>query len=326
MVSVFTIAEKELRDSVGDRLFLGIYVILLTALILTVIPSAADYKIRSLIPVSESFDKGLKLSVLEDYSASLNKSMKNMIPVFSSLYSLIAVVLSFNSINGEIENGSLKVTLSYPVYRDQVFIGKFLGALFVSFFVSLSSVFASFSVFMFLSGVSLSFDLFVRLLLVVLSTSLYMMVFLSLGFLFSVMFDEPDKSLIYFVLSWIFFIILIQGITSPLINMLLGRYIGMGFEGAKNYGLINYVQQHEQLNTFRNYIYFFDIKQNFVNIIENSLKTLVIQNDLSEGVIVQNIYLNETISQIMPSYFVFLSYIIILIAVSYALFNRKEVR
>jgi len=243
MVSVFTIAEKELRDSVGDRLFLGIYVILLTALILTVIPSAADYKVRSLIPVSESFDKGLKLSVLEDYSASLNKSMKNMIPVFSSLYSLIAVVLSFNSINGEIENGSLKVTLSYPVYRDQVFIGKFLGALSVSFFVSLSSVFASFSVFM-----------------------------------------------------------------------------------AKNYGLINYVQQHEQLNTFRNYIYFFDIKQNFVNIIENSLKTLVIQNDLSEGVIVQNIYLNETISQIMPSYFVFLSYIIILIAVSYALFNRKEVR
>jgi len=326
MVSVFTIAEKELRDSVGDRLFLGIYVILLTALILTVIPSAADYKVRSLIPVSESFDKGLKLSVLEDYSASLNKSMKNMIPVFSSLYSLIAVVLSFNSINGEIENGSLKVTLSYPVYRDQVFIGKFLGALSVSFFVSLSSVFASFSVFMFLSGVSLSFDLFVRLLLVVLSTSLYMMVFLSLGFLFSVMFDEPDKSLIYLVLSWIFFIILIQGITSPLINMLLGRYIEMGFEGAKNYGLINYVQQHEQLNTFRNYIYFFDIKQNFVNIIENSLKTLVIQNDVSEGVIVHNIYLNETISQIMPSYFVFLSYIIISTAISYALFNRKEVR
>lgn len=318
MVSVFTIAEKELRDSVGDRLFLGIYAILLAALILTAIPSAADYRVRSLIPVSETFEKGLKLSVLETYSASLDKSMKNMIPVFSSLYSLMAVVLSYNSINGEIENGSLKVTLSYPVYRDQVFIGKFLGALSVSFLASLSSIFASFSVFMFFSGVSLSLDLFFRLLLVVLSTSLYMMVFLSLGSLFSVMFDKPDTSIIYLVLSWITIIML----SGSLINS-LGTILFRKFSYSDS---INEYESVQKTIAFRNSIYFFDVKHNFVSMIENSLKTVEIQSDSSVGVIVKNISLNETLPQTLTSCLMLSLYIIISTVISYILFNRKEIR
>ncbi|MCF6226536.1 MAG: ABC transporter permease [Xanthomonadales bacterium] len=102
-----TLALKELRDGIRNRWIAATIILLGTlALVLSFLGSA---------PSGE-----LKVAALEVSVVSLTSLSMYLIP-------LIALMLAFDALVGEFENGTMLLLLTYPVRRWQIIAGKFVG-------------------------------------------------------------------------------------------------------------------------------------------------------------------------------------------------------
>jgi Cu-processing system permease protein len=109
MKMLWILASKELRDGFRNRwVAASIIVLAILALVLSVLGSAPTGSVR----VSE-----LDISVIGLASLSVY-----LIP-------LIALMLSYDTLVGEFERGTMMLLLAYPVTRWQIIMGKFLGHL-----------------------------------------------------------------------------------------------------------------------------------------------------------------------------------------------------
>lgn len=109
MRQVVIIAAKEVRDGLRNRWVLAITA-LLAALALT------------LALLGSAPTGAVKVSALAITVVSLSSLSIFLVP-------LIALLLSYDAIVGEIERGTMALLLAYPVARWQIVIGKFLGHL-----------------------------------------------------------------------------------------------------------------------------------------------------------------------------------------------------
>jgi Cu-processing system permease protein len=109
MSNLLTIAGKEIRDGMRNRWILAITLLLAAlALTLTFLGSA---------PTGTVGADRLAVTIV-----SLSSLTIFLVP-------LIALLLSYDAIVGELDRGTLLLLLSYPVARWQVVAGKFLGHL-----------------------------------------------------------------------------------------------------------------------------------------------------------------------------------------------------
>jgi len=109
MKILWILAMKELRDGLRNRWIAAAIIVLGTlALALSLLGSAPTGSIKA---------SPMDISVISLASLSVY-----LIP-------LIALMLSFDTLVGEFERGTMMLLLTYPVTRWQVIIGKFLGHL-----------------------------------------------------------------------------------------------------------------------------------------------------------------------------------------------------
>ncbi|MDJ0948297.1 MAG: ABC transporter permease subunit [Alphaproteobacteria bacterium] len=107
MRAVLTIAGREIREGIRDRWVLAATLLLaVLALALALLGSA---------PVGAVKASGLSVTVVSLASLSVY------------LVPLIALLLSYETVIGEIERGTLMLLLAYPVARWQIILGKFAG-------------------------------------------------------------------------------------------------------------------------------------------------------------------------------------------------------
>lgn len=107
MSAVLAIAQTEIRIGIRNRwVMLASVILFVFALLLVLLGSGPGGTTRS---------DGLTVVV-----ASLATLLVYLVP-------LIALLLSFDAIAGEIDRGTLQLTLASPVSRGQVLIGKFIG-------------------------------------------------------------------------------------------------------------------------------------------------------------------------------------------------------
>lgn len=111
MKAIWILAVNEFRDGLRNR-WVAAAIILLgsTALALLLVGSAPTGTIRS---------------------GSLDVSVVSLTSLSVYLLPLIALLLSFDALVGEFEDGTLLLLLTYPVTRWQVVTGKFCGHLFI---------------------------------------------------------------------------------------------------------------------------------------------------------------------------------------------------
>ncbi len=108
---IWTLALKELRDGLRNRWVAAAIIVLgILAVTLSVLGSAPTGSVR--------------VSELEIHVISLASLSVYLIP-------LIALMLSYDALVGEIERGTMMLLLAYPVTRWQIIIGKFLGHLLI---------------------------------------------------------------------------------------------------------------------------------------------------------------------------------------------------
>lgn len=137
------------------------------------------------------------------------------------LVPLIAIALSFDSINGEFNRRTLSRVLAQPVYRDALLMGKFLGGL-----LTLTMVFSAIWLLIFGIGIA---RLGVpptsgetgRLLWFLLGTIFYGGIWMALAMLFSAVFRSSATAALASIAVWAFFIFfwnIVVGILAPLLS------------------------------------------------------------------------------------------------------------
>ena len=145
-------------------------------------------------------------------------NLRNIRPDFTTLdwafivgyvLSFVALLFTFDAISGELERGTLRLTLANPIPRHIVLVGKFLGA-----FISINIPFAV-AVLMNLllisssDAVQLNAEAWGRLGILYGIIILYTCLFIALGLLISAAVRESGVSLVVLLLIWVSFVIFI---------------------------------------------------------------------------------------------------------------------
>jgi Cu-processing system permease protein len=185
---IFVIALKEVQDGMRNRWVVLIALAMAAfALILALLGS---------VPTGMTKISSLAVTVVSLASLSIF-----FIP-------LIALLLTYDSIVGEAERGTLILLLSYPVARWQVIVGKFCGAL-ILLSLAIALGYGSAGIAISLTAETAfteqAWSSFAKLLL---SSVLLGAVFLSLGFLISTSLRERGTAAAAAIGSWIFFVLL----------------------------------------------------------------------------------------------------------------------
>ncbi|NUQ84888.1 MAG: ABC transporter permease [Anaerolineales bacterium] len=137
------------------------------------------------------------------------------------LVPLIAIALSFDSINGEFSRRTLSRVLAQPVYRDALLMGKFLGGL-----LTLTMVFSAiwlliFGIGILRLGVPPTAEETGRALWFLLGTIFYGGIWMALAMLFSTVFRSSATAALASIAVWAFFIFfwnIVVGIIAPLLG------------------------------------------------------------------------------------------------------------
>ncbi len=125
------------------------------------------------------------------------------------VFSLLAILLSYNSVSGEKENGTLSLMLSHSLPRYKILLSKYLGAL-VSIVVALALQFIFSTLFIFFSKDMAIDGTFLKSLgLIFATSSLYLSCFLFLGILVSSLTKRAFTSLLILLGYYILFIFII---------------------------------------------------------------------------------------------------------------------
>lgn len=160
----------------------------------------------------------------------------DLIDVFEPLISfnfplaagLLALMLSYDAVSGEREDGTFELLLSYPVYRDEVINGKFIASAFMISLCLLVSLAASTGLAIYFTSKLPQMTGLIRLGLIWVGTLIYMFFFLGLGMLASTALKSSWRSLIASALMLLFFVAM------PLIGSLAANMVIPNSPEAEN--------------------------------------------------------------------------------------------
>jgi ABC-type transport system involved in multi-copper enzyme maturation permease subunit len=129
------------------------------------------------------------------------------------LASFLAVVMSFNSLSGEKEEGTLKLLLVNSASRTSVITAKYLALAVSSFFPVVVGAVLSMSVMSIVTASVFTMDEVLRLFIILCLGFLLLLVFVSLGLLVSAITHQSTRSLVLLLLIWIVSVIIIPSLS-----------------------------------------------------------------------------------------------------------------
>lgn len=186
LLRILTVAEQELRIGVRNRWILLATIILAAfSLALALLGSA---------PAGTLGVDRMTITV-----ASLASLSVYLVP-------LIALLLAFDSVSGEIDRGTLSLVFSCPIHRSEFLLGKALGHFFV-LTLALVLGYGLTALVLCASGSGSMTGLwdFGRL---VATSSLLGLCFLALGYVLSAVSRQPTTAAAYAIAAWLMFVVL----------------------------------------------------------------------------------------------------------------------
>ncbi|MEW6754123.1 MAG: ABC transporter permease subunit [Candidatus Latescibacterota bacterium] len=131
--------------------------------------------------------------------------------IVGMLASLLAVLLTYDAVSGERQQGTLRLLLTNPVPRDTVLLGKLVAALLTCGLPLLAGLLASLLILHTSGTVHLQGADWLRLLLVVVLSLVYTAVFACCGLLVSTWVRRPAVGLLTLLLVWVLSVELVPG-------------------------------------------------------------------------------------------------------------------
>ena len=128
--------------------------------------------------------------------------------LFQVILSLFAILFAYNAINGEREQGTLKLTFSNAVPRDKYIISKIIGSSAVLLTTISIPLLVGILILM-IMGIPLQSEEWIKLILILLSGYLFLMCFTVLSVFVSTVTKKSSTSFLVMLVLWIFTILVI---------------------------------------------------------------------------------------------------------------------
>lgn len=179
MKQIWTVAKKEFKTAFKDKIFIAITMLFVFLSILSVYIGSstkhAELKAYSdIISLLKSQGSKAFPPAPEIFPLAI---LKNIITYVSIIGGMLSIFLGFDTFTSEKENGTLKLLLSKPIYRDQLLTGKLIGGALVIGVVLFVTLIFNIILYTFASGVSTSIGDIIRLSLFMMVAFCYMMSF-----------------------------------------------------------------------------------------------------------------------------------------------------
>jgi len=122
--------------------------------------------------------------------------------IINVLASLFAIMMTYDSISGERENGTLKLLLSSKLSRTQLLLGKFFGSFVGLVLPLLAATIAGILVYDFIIGSAFTGEDWLRIAIFILACLLYISFFLALGIAVSSFSKNSSSSFLIALVLW----------------------------------------------------------------------------------------------------------------------------
>lgn len=311
----WVIVKKEMADHILSWRFN----ILLLLIVLTTIASlyTAAQSIRDAVPKSDSIlpdDLFLKIFTVS------NGTLPSFVTFVAFLGPLLGIGMGFDAINSERNKGTLIRLLSQPLYRDDIIVGKWVGALSVLgiFFFAMSVLVTGLGILLF--GIPPTAEEFLRIFAFLLVTVLYIAIWLTLAILFSILFRQAATSVMAGMAIWLFFT-LFYGM---IVDLVAGSGINPQDPNADPNVVLNQIYWYQFLSRLSPSQLFTEATTTLLTPGVRSLGPLTMEQVY--GTIPSPLPLGESLLLIWPHIAALIAFSVLLFAAAFLLFMRQEVR
>lgn len=134
--------------------------------------------------------------------------------VVKVVLSLLAIFISYDAISGEYERGTLKLTLSRPIPRSSIVLGKLISGLVCLFIPLIMSFIIGILIVQLMGGIDFTREEWGRILLIFGVTALCVVSFYMIGLVASSRTRQAATSLLILLIIWLVSVFLIPGIAT----------------------------------------------------------------------------------------------------------------
>lgn len=232
---------------------------------------------------------------------------------------LLGIALGFDAINSERNNGTLIRLMAQPVYRDNLLLAKFLGALIVVSALLLFLILLMIGAGMLITGVPIEMTEVFRILGFLVMSILYVGFWLSLSILLSVSFKSAATSALTAIGIWLFFAVFYRLIISVVISSILPSPDVLGQEDLMSYN--NLVLTLRRISP--NQLYTDSVTTLLIPSVR-SLGPLTMEQ--MSGAIPSPLSIRESFMIVWPQVTGLVASTMVCFAATYYLFMRREIR
>jgi ABC-2 type transport system permease protein len=210
---VRTIVKKELADHFASYRFLILFALIAMASLTLVLMAASG------IEESVRGSQAPRFVFLMLFTTS--KIQFSLVQFVAFFGPLIGLILGFDAINRERNEGTLSKLLAQPIYRDSVINGKFLAGVFVITVMMTSIVLLITGMGLLTVGVKPGVEELWRILVYLVISIVYISLWLGVAILFSILFRSIATSALAALAVWVFFSFFLALGVNALITALL---------------------------------------------------------------------------------------------------------
>ncbi len=138
--------------------------------------------------------------------------------IISSVLSFLSLIFTFDAISGEVEHGTLRLTLSNSVARRTVLTGKFLSSLISLGVVLLIGVLVNLLLLHLSGTLQLNVQEWGRIIGIFVMGMMYISVFIALGLFVSTLTNNASTSLVMLLLIWVIWVILVPSMVGTIMS------------------------------------------------------------------------------------------------------------
>jgi ABC-2 type transport system permease protein len=321
LAGLFTIAKKEFYDIITDKKFLLIFGTLLLVVLVSTYEGGLNYRsnqsTETQLPSLGGGTNGGRTFAFGG-AGTLSVALESLTSNFSLVGGVLALAISYSMINSERQRGSIKTMLSYPIYRDQIVYGKYLGGLTIVSIVTVLSFITAIGVFIGVTGIAITMDIAIRFGLYLLFSFIYMAIFLAIGLILSVVFIETSTSLLASIIVWLASIYLIPNLCSAIGQIIFPRTITIT-SGRPS------ISTPPGFDIIRSAVSALSPSTTYENLVQNVLTSSQLQFNSGQVTSI-SISLGQALTTSLPSIIYFIGILIALFAAAYFVFTRQEIR
>jgi len=311
------IVKKELTDHLSSYRFLILFcLILMVSLILVYMAAGGieqDLK-------GEELPRFVFLMLFT--SSRINFSLVQFVAFFGPL---IGLIMGFDSINRERNEGTLSKLLAQPVYRDTVINGKFLAGVMVIGLMMVSIILIITGLGLFSVGVKPGLEEFWRIFIYMIISIVYISLWLGVAILFSILFRSVATSALASFAMWIFFSFFLSFGVNAIISSIVSS------QGLTYSETLQRVSRIEQALSFTSPMMLYnDSTATIIDPLRRTLRPFAVQLGLMEQISLTRfsgpLPLSQSFLLVAPYIIYLLAITMICFLISYIVFMRKEIR